>query len=154
MRNNLEKLCPVKPVKVAPDILATVVDAMKVVRIIPITGLKPPIFLTWANNVLNHIMNLPGSVMHIVFDRYSEEGDLSRPSKNRYNSVGECRHVSSFSQKLPPSKDAWTDYLTNDGNKHQLTSLLTNYIMSGSYNLRCPVYVTKYGKCMFKDRDG
>ena len=88
---------------------------MKVVRIIHITGLKPPSFQTWAKNLLE--------LIHIVFD-VSSIGDLSRPSKDRYDCISQCRYISSLTQQVPPSKNARLNFLSNSANKHDLTNLL------------------------------
>lgn len=141
-RNYLQRLNPVKPIKDGLNISCTVVDAMRIVRIIPITGLKPPTFQTWLNKVLDHIMKLPGNVIHIVFDVYSPLPDLTRPSKTRNSFAGQRRYLSDLSQQLPPLKNAWVDFLSNNANKHDLTNLITDFILSTKFVARCPVYVT------------
>ena len=141
-RNYLQRLNPVKPIKDGLNISCTVVDAMRIVRIIPITGLKPPTFQTWLNKVLDHIMKLPGNVIHIVFDVYSPLPDLTRPSKTRNSFAGQRRYLSDLSQQLPPSKNAWVDFLSNNANKLDLTNLITDFILSTKFVARCPVYVT------------
>ena len=54
-RNNLQKLCPVKAVgpNAKPLIHTYVVDAMKIVRMIPVANLQPKTFLAWTIKFLN-----------------------------------------------------------------------------------------------------
>ena len=105
LRNSLQTMCPLKPQKEDPDIVVCIVDAMKIVRMIPATNLNPPTFMTWVTNKFNYINNLPGKQCHIVFDVYPDQaGDFSRPSKGRHESVGERRYISNLSQQLPPTK--------------------------------------------------
>ena len=92
-RNNLQKLSPIKSVNIHPDIPIYIVYAMRVVRIIPVANLKPP--------TLNNITSLPGDIIHIVFDIYPDEVDFSRPSKGRYDDIGQHRYISS--QQILPS---------------------------------------------------
>ena len=74
-------MCP-KPHKEDADIC--IVDAMKIVRMIPVPNLNPPTFMTWATNRFNYINNLPGTLCHVVFDVY-QTGDFSTPSKGRHD---------------------------------------------------------------------
>ena len=54
-RNKLQSLCPVAPANFAPKcVSASVVDAMRVVRIIPIKGTDPPLYSTWAKAICTH----------------------------------------------------------------------------------------------------
>ena len=98
--------------------------------------------------MFNYINNLLGSIAHIVFDVYPEDTDFSRPSKGWYHSIGERRFISVLSQHLPPTKKAWTDYLSNDQNKHELTNLMIDYLLRGFYSFNRPVYVTNGEKCV------
>ena len=147
-RNSLQKLCPEKPRKEVPNIPIYIVDAMKIVRMISPFNLFPSTFETWTKYMFNYINNLPGSIAHIVFDVYPEDTDFSRPSKGRYHSIGERRFISDLSQHLPPTKKAWTDYLSNDQNKHELTNLMIDYLLKGFNSFNRPVYVTNGEKCV------
>ena len=90
-----------------------IVDAMKVLRMIPAIDLSPPTYETWEINVFTYMNGLPGLVCHVVFDIYPDHVDFSRPSKGRYNSIGERRYISSLSQQLPLTHKAWLDYLSS-----------------------------------------
>ena len=107
-RNYLQSLCPTKPIHGTIFVPICIVDAMKVVRMIQINKLKPPIYRTWATNVFNYMKNIPCNTLHVVFDVYPSEIDLSSPSKGRYDpdKIGERRHISSLSQRLPPNQKA------------------------------------------------
>ena len=107
-RNSLQKLCPVKAVgpNAKPEIHTYVVDAMKIVRMIPVTNLQPRTFLTWTKKFLDYITNLDGTEIHIVFDQYSEDIDLTRPSKGR-SAEAEKKYVSSITQVIPSNGTEW-----------------------------------------------
>ena len=144
-RNSLQKLCPEKPRKEVPNIPIYIV---KIVRMISPFNLFPSTFETWTKYMFNYLNNIPGSIAHIVFDVYPEDTDFSRPSKGRYHSIGERRSISDLSQHLPPTKKSWTDYLSNDQNKHELTNLMIDYLLKGFYSFNRPVYVTNGEKCV------
>jgi hypothetical protein len=151
-RNNLQLLSPVQPTSIAPaDIECSIVDAMRVVRIIPISGLIPPTFKSWANRIVGYLKSLPGSTVHLVFDDYrSEEGHIylskGRPDRGRE------RSITDLSQILPKLHD-WNDFLTNDINKLQITQLLADYVLSAESDIRKEVYVTKGNQCMYLSAD-
>ena len=54
---------------------ASVIDAMRVVRIIPRKDTDPPLYSTWEKKLFTYIENLPRNNIHIVFDNYNCEGD-------------------------------------------------------------------------------
>ena len=144
-RNKLQKLSSIKPVSIkqAPAIHTFVIDAMKVVRMIKITNLQPPMFLTWTKKFVDYIMNLNGTEIHIVFDEYPEEGaDLTRPSKGR-SLDGEKKYVSSLSQMIPTTAKDWELFLSNDAYKFRLVQLITNFILSDHFISTCPVCYSK-----------
>ena len=75
-RNKLQSLFPVAPTNFAPKyVSASVADAMRVVRIIPIKGTDPSLYSTWAKNLFPYIENVPGNNIHTVFGNYNCEGD-------------------------------------------------------------------------------
>ena len=154
-RNNLQKLSPIESVsdREAPGIHTYVVDAMKVVRATPISKLKPPTYLSWTKRLMSYIMKLKGEVIHIVFDRYTEDVDLSRPSKSRSKSNNRT-FVSSLTQILPSTSTDWQSFLTNDANKYQLVKLITEYILSDQFVTNRPIYITNDEKCVLKKVDG
>ena len=84
---------PLRPKKEVSSIPVHIVDAMKVVRMIPAINLSPPTYETWAINVFNYMNGLPGLVCHVVFNIYPGHVDFSRPSKGRYDSIGERRYI-------------------------------------------------------------
>ena len=50
--NKLQSLCPVAPTNFTPKcVSASVVDAMRVVRIIPIKGTDLPLYSKWAKKL-------------------------------------------------------------------------------------------------------
>ena len=104
-QNKLESLCPVAPTNFAPKcVSASVVDAMRVVLIIPIKGTDPPLYSTWAKKLFAYIENLPGNNIHIVFDNYNCEGDqFMSLSKERIGSSTERK--SSLNQLLPNASE-------------------------------------------------
>ena len=58
-RKKLQSLCPVASTNFAPKCLrASVVDAMGVVRIIPIKVTDPPLYSTWAKKLFAYTENL------------------------------------------------------------------------------------------------
>ena len=70
-RNNLQLLSPKQATAIPPaDIKCCVVDAIRIVRIIPINDLNPPTFKSWADRLACHLGTLPGSTIHVVFDDY------------------------------------------------------------------------------------
>ena len=55
-RNKLQSLCPVAPTNFTPKcVSAIVVDAMRVVRIIPMKGTDPTLYSIWAENLFSYI---------------------------------------------------------------------------------------------------
>ena len=108
---------------------------MKIVRMIKSTKLTPPTFKTWATSLFNYINKLACDVVHLVFDIYPSDIDLSTPCKGRYvaEEAGERRHISSLSQRLPPNHKAWQEYLSNDQNKYELTNLLIGFVSTGDW---------------------
>ena len=125
-RNNLQLLSPISSMTtVPPDISCSVVDEMRVVRMIPISNLPSMTFLGWAKRLLNYIKHLPGKKIHIVFDVYDEEESHNSLSKRREIKSRE-RKIEDLSQKLP-NVNEWADFLTNSKNKCRLTWLLADF---------------------------
>lgn len=152
-RNNLQNLSPEPPSTTVPsEIECSVVDAMRVVRLIPITGLVPNTFRSWANRVVVYLRTLPGSTIHLVFDDYRPADGNLYLSKGRPDR-GRERHITDLGQRLPKLQD-WNDFLTNDSNKMQLTHLLADFILSGESMIGEDIYVTKGNHCMYVAGDG
>ena len=145
-RNNLQLISPSPCMAtVASDVSCCVVDAMRVVKMIPITNLIPPTFSGWAKRLYNYMKQTPETVIHTVFDVYEEEGHLNNLSKGRETKSRE-RKIADFSQQLPRVGE-WTDFLTNSKNKCRLTLLLADFSLTESKNMGKDVYVTKGNQC-------
>ena len=148
-RNKLQQLNPEGILLTSPmDISVSIVDAMRVVRIIKIDDLKPPTFLTWAKNVFSYIEGLPGEKAHIVFDNYVNESTVSL-TKGR-NESGIQRKISNLNQVLPEPKE-WKDFLSNKSNKYQLCYLLADHFTSQTIDTNKNIYVTKGKICFMKN---
>ena len=117
---------------------------MRVVKMIPITNLRRPPFLGWAKRLYNYMKQLPGTVIHIVFDVY-EEGYLNSLSTGR-ETKSKGRKISDLSQQLP-RVSVWTDFLTNSKNKCRLTLLLADFFLTENKDMGKDVYVTKGKQC-------
>ena len=149
-RKKLQSLCPVVPTNFAPKcVSASVVDAMRVVRIISIKGTDPPVYSTWVKKLFAYIENLPGNNIHIVFDNYNCEGDqFISLSKERLQSSTE-RNISSLNQVLPNANE-WSEFLSNRKSKLQLCNLLADYFTSGEIATEKVLFVTKENICYIK----
>ncbi len=55
---------------VSTEIECSIVDVMRVGRLISLTGLALGLFRSLANRVVVYLRNLPGSIIHLVFDDY------------------------------------------------------------------------------------
>ena len=88
-------------------------DAMWVVRIIIIPNLTPPTFLPWEKRLYNYIKQLPGNVIHIIFNDY-EEGQVNSLSKGR-EAKSRKQKIAELSQRLLKVGE-WTEFLTNSKN--------------------------------------
>ena len=151
-RNKLQLLAPVSPsCEIPSDIEVCVVDAMRLVRIIPISNIRPPTFLSWTQQIVKYLENLPGDELHVIFDDYSIDTELIHLSKNRAEKVLD-RHISSLNQKLPQISE-WPNFLTNRKNKLQITILIANYICENDVLLNKDVYVTKGENCFRKNKN-
>ena len=51
------------------NISSSMVDEMRVIRLISIAGLKPRTFKSWADRVISYLKAIPGKYLHI-FDNY------------------------------------------------------------------------------------
>ena len=130
---------------VPSDVSCCIVDAMRVVKMMPITNLTPPAVLGCAKRLYNYMKQLPGTVIHIVFDGYEEEGHLNSLSKERQTKPREIK-IAALSQQLPRVNE-WTDFLTNSKNKSLLTLFLADFYLTESKNMGKDVYVTKRNQC-------
>ena len=119
-RNMLQQISPNPPSTfVPPSMHASVVDAMRIVRMIPISKLKPATYRSWVIKVLDNMTSLPGDILHIVFDNYEYPYDI--PSKSRV--AGVPRIVSNLDQQLPRENE-WSDFLSNSRNKSKVIDLV------------------------------
>ena len=95
-RNLLQNLSPIPSSNEVPsNVDVSVVDAMRVVKMIPVNKISPRTFRRWCDNVFDYIKSLPGDTVHIVFDNYAY--DYLVPSKDRY--TGAPRLISSIDQE-------------------------------------------------------
>ena len=85
---------------VSSDVSCCIVDAMRVVKMIPIFNLTSPTFLGCTKRLYNHMKQLPGTVIHIAFDVYEEEGHLNSLSKGTETKLREIK-IADLSQQLP-----------------------------------------------------
>ena len=74
--------------------------------------------------------SFPEKLIHIVFVIYSPTPDITCPSKTRNSFAGQRRYLPDLSQQLPSSKNDWTDFLSNNANKHDLTNLIADFILN------------------------
>ena len=125
-RNYLHCLYQVKPSSDPYTAIQTsIVDAMRVVRIISVKNVNPPIIPSRAKNVFSYIHVLCRDNLHIVFDNYSfPEVPTKALSKGRVDR-GYERKIYNLNQALL-KLDEWQNFLTNDGNKEQLCNLLAD----------------------------
>ena len=128
------------------DIHTSIVDAMRIVRLIPITDVKPRTFRCWAINVLNYLNSLPGTIIHIVFDNYQYEYET--PSKNRDSSESE-RIICDLDQELPITSE-WKSFLSNNKNKYQLVNLLVRFILESGLVHSKNMFVNNGNECYYK----
>ena len=130
-RNKLQSLCPIKPLSSAPiDISVSVVDPMRLVRMIPIKGCEPTTFLTWSKKVFLYIEKLPGTSIHIVFDNYAYYPDSFIPlSKGRKSDCAE-RNINKLNQVLPNLSER-QQFLSNNKNKLSMCKLPAEFFVSG-----------------------
>ena len=150
-RNNLQLLSPQPAISSPSDIECSIVDAMRVVRIVPINGLAPATFQSWATRIVSYLKSLPGSTLHLVFDDYRLNDAQPTLSKGRQEK-GRERILADLSQKLPNIRD-WNDFLTNRINKLQITQLLANFLLSGESDIEKDIFVTKGSLCMYLPQD-
>ncbi len=151
-RNNLQSISPIPPSPNAPaELECSVVDAMRVVRLVPINDIVPTTFRSWAQRIVAYLRSLPGETIHLVFDDYRPSGGTIYLSKGRPDK-GRERNLTDLGQRLPKLSE-WNDFLSNDGNKMQITHLLADFILSGESMIGKNVYVTKGSQCMYLAKD-
>ena len=81
-KKSLQLMSPIGAKLIAPnDIKITIVNGMRVVRLIKVTALNTNTFKCWANNFISYLKGLPGSTLHLFFYDYKYE--YSVPSKLR-----------------------------------------------------------------------
>ena len=145
--NNLQLLSPVPSSSSAPiNIDCCIVDAMRVVRMVTINGLKPFTFRSWVRRIVDYLKSLPGTSLHIVLDDYRQPEDSTLYLSKGRPDKGRERRITQLDQQLPQLKE-WNDFLTNESNKLQLTQLLADFRLSDESTLGRDVYVTKGHVC-------
>ena len=144
----MEVLSPIPLTTPLPQgIHISVVDAMRVVRLIPVSDLKSRTFKYWAIAiyVLNHLDLLPGTEIQVVFHDYQYAYET--PSNNRDTSEWE-RIASNLDQELPDTKE-WSSFLSNEKNKYQLVNLLVQLILEND-TIEKTIFVNKGSQCYYK----
>ena len=115
-------MCPRQPESFPPQtIKCCVVDAMRVVRKIPVSDLEENTYACWAKSFSNYLSALSGDEVHVVFDNYeiTEEVIISKGRSNK----GQERNITSLNKSLPKLSE-WEPFLGNDSNKKRLILLL------------------------------
>ena len=79
--NNLQSVS-----SASDNISSSIVDAMRIVRLISAVGLKPWTFKPWADRTISYLSAIPGKNLHIIFDNYVYE--FSVPTKRKCQSTG------------------------------------------------------------------
>ena len=142
----MELFSPIPLTATLPQgIHVSVIDAMRVVRLIPVSDLKSRTFKYWAIYVLNHLNLLRGTEIHVVFHDYQHAYET--PSKNRDTSEWE-RIVSNLDQDLPGNNE-WSSFLSNEKNKYQLVNLQVQFILE-NYITEKTIFVKKGSLCYYK----
>ena len=145
-RNHLQKISPIPSTTEEPrSIKSAIVDAMRVVRLIPISSLQPRTFRSWAERFVRYLAALPGDEVHLVFDNYNYPHNI--PSKNRSQTFSE-RIINNIDQELPAVSE-WAEFLKSSKNKFQLTLLLADFMIDGALPNKT-VYVNKETECYYK----
>ena len=127
--NYLQSVSPSPKVQKPLDNMSrSVVDAMRVLRLISIAGSKPRTFMSLADWIISYLSAIPGKNLHIIFYNYGYE--YSVPTKQRNFSQME-RCINSLEHDLPPTKE-WNEFLMNQKNKLQIVNLFVEYIKSGA----------------------
>ena len=135
-----------KSSKVPDSISISIVDAMRIVRMVPVTGLPIRTFKSWADKFVQQLKAMPGKTMHVLFDNYSYEYNV--PSKKRGIGLIE-RRINDINQELPPAGE-WGEFLANDKNKFQLVNILVDHIIRNGDATEKNIYVNNGPKCFFK----
>ena len=66
----IQLISSLKPTNIPPaDVKVCVVDAMRVLSLIPITTVQPPTFMKWAEAVKIYLENLPGNTTRLFTGR-------------------------------------------------------------------------------------
>ena len=124
-RKLLQQNSTVRPSNnVLADIEVLIVDAMRVVKMVPVKKLKPRTFRRWANNVFKYMKHLPGNTVHIVFDNHTYEYNV--PTKDW--STGAPKVIANIDQDFPKDSE-WVDLLGNSKNKSQVIDFLVKYLL-------------------------
>ena len=136
-------MCPVGPTEFGPKYeSASVVDAVRVVPIIPIKGADPPLYSIWAKDLFAYIENLYGNNINIVFYNYNSKGDhFFSLSQERLESFTE-RSISSLNE-VSPNANEWSEFLPNRKNKLRLCNLFADYFTSVEIATGIVLFITK-----------
>ena len=146
-RNALQSMAPVAPVTEVPSGISTsIVDGMRVVRMMRPSNVGGNTFRHWAQAFVRYVGELPGTNLHLLFDNYNYE--YSVPSKNRA-ALDIEREFNDLDQELPITSE-WDNFLMNKNNKSKLVAILVDYILSDDCSIQKKVYINKQDKCYLK----
>ena len=85
---------------------------------------------SWILQVSNYFKELPGKIIHIIFDNYDYNYQV--PSKDRAADVP--RVIPDVNQRLP-REDKWSDFLSHSQNKCQFINLIVEFIFGDEYHV-------------------
>ena len=137
-RNELQLMSTNPPSAEAPeDIETSIVDGMRVVRLITVSKLTQNTFRWWAGAFVGYLRVLPGRLLHLIFDDYNYKYHISTKVRD---ANGMVREINDLDQEVPTAKE-WENFLINDINKLRLVNLLVKYIASVECTIEKQVFV-------------
>ena len=149
-RNNLQSMAPIDSTHNVPSgITTTIVDGMRVVRLMRPSNVRGKTLRHWAIAFMKYVIELPGNILHLSFDDYDYSYNV--PSKNR-ETVEVERDIRHLDQELPATSE-WDDFLRNGKNKHKLLDILVDYILCVECKINKTVYVNKQSICFIKEEN-
>ena len=102
-RNGLQAMSPLTSTNTIPkDIATSIVDGMRIVRLIRVGNLQTKTFKCWIEAFVEYLISLPGSTVHLVFDDYKYEFSIPSKSRDTCNLEREINHLD---QELPFAKE-------------------------------------------------
>ena len=149
-RNGLQAMSPLTSTNIIPkDIATSIVDGMRIVRLIRVGNLQTKTFRCWTEAFVEYPISLPSSTVHLVFDDYKYE--FSIPSKSR-DTCNLERKINHLDQELPSAKE-WDEFLMNENNKFKLVNLIVGFVLSNECTIGKTIYVNNQSVCYLKSLD-